>query len=323
MNLAQILSEWLESCPLRDYGSSLLPLVQEAACEDAHGDLGSWCRALAEMHDLQPSHVALCSDAITIGRASDVDDIQALQLREQLQLLHPWRKGPFSLFGIDIDTEWRSNLKWQRLASAIEPLNGRRVLDVGCGNGYYLWRMRGMGAAEVVGIDPALKFLIQFLACRRFLPDEPVWLLPLKDEQLPSEARLFDTVFSMGVLYHRRSPVDHLLQLRDMLRPGGELVLETLVIDGDAQQILVPEGRYAQMRNVWFIPSTLALENWLRRAGFKAVRTIDVCQTTSEEQRGTEWMRFHSLTDFLEPGNPDKTVEGYPAPKRAILLAKA
>ncbi|PMC22346.1 tRNA 5-methoxyuridine(34)/uridine 5-oxyacetic acid(34) synthase CmoB, partial [Klebsiella aerogenes] len=44
----------------------------------------------------------------------------------------------------------------------------------------------------------------------------------------------------MGVLYHRRSPLDHLWQLKDQLAPGGELVLETLVIEGDENTVLVP-----------------------------------------------------------------------------------
>ena len=56
----------------------------------------------------------------------------------------------------------------------------------------------------------------------------------------------------MGVLYHRRSPIDHLLELKGCLQTGGELVLETLVIDGGLGEVLVPENRYAKMRNVWF-----------------------------------------------------------------------
>ncbi|MFT7140778.1 MAG: tRNA (mo5U34)-methyltransferase, partial [Sulfitobacter sp.] len=68
-------------------------------------------------------------------------------------------------------------------------------------------------------------------------------------------------------------------------------------------------------------PSPAALENWLRRAGFVNVRTVDVNQTSVEEQRATEWMDFHSLAEFLDPNDSNLTAEGLPAPKRAIVIA--
>ena len=233
----------------------------------------------------------------------------------------PWRKGPFELFGVHIDTEWRSDWKWSRVAPHLE-LAGKRILDVGCGNGYYMWRMLGAGAEAVVGVDPNWLFLNQFLAVKNYLPDAAAWHLPLALEELPAKLEGFDTVFSMGVLYHRRSPIDHLLDLKDTLLRGGELVLETLVVEGDAQQVLVPEDRYAMMRNVWFLPSVPALELWLRRAGFVDVRCVDVSTTSVEEQRATDWMRFQSLPDFLDPADHSRTVEGLPAPTRAVLLAR-
>ena len=53
-------------------------------------------------------------------------------LRDQLQTLQPWRKGPFSLFGVHIDTEWRSDWKWSRVAphlsAARRPHRARRRL---------------------------------------------------------------------------------------------------------------------------------------------------------------------------------------------------
>ncbi len=113
-----------------------------------------------------------------------------------------------------------------------------------------------------------------------------------------------------------------MLELKDCLVQGGELVLETLVIEGDAQQVLVPEDRYAQMRNVWFLPSVATLSLWLRRAGFTEVRCVDVSTTSTEEQRSTDWMRYQSLAEFLHPDNPSLTIEGLPAPKRAVMIAR-
>nr|WP_169730591.1 DUF1698 domain-containing protein [Carnimonas nigrificans] len=41
----------------------------------------------------------------------------------------------------------------------------------------------------------------------------------------------------------------------------------------------------------------------------------------ADEQRSTEWMTFQSLKDFLDPEDQHKTIEGYPAPRRALLVA--
>jgi tRNA (mo5U34)-methyltransferase len=230
-------------------------------------------------------------------------------------------QGPFDLFGVHVDTEWRSDWKWSRVAPHLD-LKGKRILDVGCGNGYYMWRMLGAGADSVIGVDPNWLFFCQFQAVQRYLQQEAAWHLPFPFEDLPPNLEGFDTVFSMGVFYHRRSPIEHLLALKDCLVKGGELVLETLVIEGDSNQVLVPEDRYAQMRNVWFLPSVPALERWLRRAGFSDVRCVDVSVTTVEEQRATEWMKYQSLSDFLDPNDHSKTIEGLPAPMRAVIVAK-
>ena len=127
----------------------------------------------------------------------------------------------------------------------------------------------------------------------------------------------------MGVLYHRRSPMDHLQELKDCLRPGGQLVLETLVIEGRQGDTLVPEGRYARMGNVWFLPSCGTLLGWLRKLGFVDPEVVDVAVTSTDEQRSTNWMKFHSLKNFLDPEESSKTIEGYPAPMRAVVTAHA
>ncbi len=126
----------------------------------------------------------------------------------------------------------------------------------------------------------------------------------------------------MGILYHRRSPMDHLQELRDCLRPGGQLVLETLVIEGELGHTLVPQGRYARMGNVWFLPSCETLMSWLKKMGFEEPELIDVSVTTTDEQRSTDWMCFHSLSDFLDPEDHSKSIEGHPAPRRAIITAR-
>lgn len=298
-------------------------LVAERFDPANHGDLPKWCAALAALPTVAPATLDLNQGAPVIGLAEQLAPAQRAEFSETLMKLHPWRKGPLNLFGEYINTEWRSDWKWERVQPFLSSLSGRRILDVGCGNGYYALRMLGGGARFVLGIDPTLLSVMQFCALKRMIPQAPFSVLPLGIEDLPKGLNSFDSVFSMGVFYHRKSPFDHLAELREALVPGGELVLETLVIEGREGEVLVPRDRYAQMRNVWFLPSCLTLERWLERAGFRDVRCVDVTTTSTQEQRTTEWMTFKSLADFLDPSDPTKTVEGYPAPKRAVFVANA
>ncbi len=289
--------------------------------EDLHGEFKHWQKTLAALPNTQSSHIDLAS-TVSVGLRDEISDGEFKRLENLLKKLKPWRKGPYYLHGLHIDTEWRSDFKWQRLQDEISDLTDRYVLDIGCGSGYHLWRMRGAGAKFVVGIDPTQLFFMQFQAIQHFIKDYQVNLLPIGVEQLP-KLKAFDTVFAMGVLYHRRSPIDFLYQLKDQLVKGGELVLETLVVDGDKNTVLVPGERYAKMRNVWFLPSTEAMCAWLERCGFTDIKLINTDITALEEQRKTTWIDTESLQDFLDPNDHTKTIEGYPAPKRAIFIAKA
>ncbi len=284
-----------------------------------HGDFLRWQAALDSLPEIANSVADFNAAAVTVTGACQ----DAQQLDTSLRALRPWRKGPYRLNDILIDSEWRSDWKWERIESELTSLQGRTVLDVGCGNGYHCWRMLAQDPKLVLGIDPSMLFNLQFRALQRYIQDPRIHVLPLGIQHMPADMHWFDTVFSMGVLYHRKSPFEHLQQLRGLLKPGGELCLETLVIDGAAGQVLVPEHRYARMNNVWFIPSVIELGRWLRRGGFSEVRVVDVSRTTTDEQRSTEWMTFESLHECLDATNPQLTIEGYPAPTRAVVLATA
>ena len=278
-----------------------------------HGRAEEWDAALATVQSSTQAS-QFDTDTVSVGDPkADFEDV--------LSMFLPWRKGPFQVGKTLVDTEWRSDWKWQRISRHIEPLEGKRVLDIGCGIGYHLFRMLGAGADLALGIDPTILFNYQFSLLQRLSQPNRAYLLPLRSEHLPQFGG-FDTVFSLGVLYHRRSPIDHLKELLSFAKPGGELVLETLIVEGDQNTLLIPRDRYAKMANVWFIPSTSMLELMLRRAGFIDVKTVDVNVTSLEEQRATKWMQFQSLEDYLDPTDKTKTVEGYPAPTRAVLVAR-
>ena len=290
-----------------------------------HGDCAGWLDAIERLPVVTPSAFRLDTDAVKIGRAEDCSPSRRVAIRQQLQRLLPWRKGPFNLFGLSVDAEWRSDMKWRRVQDGISSLSGRTVLDIGCGNGYYGWRMLGAGAKKVVGTDPTLRYVMQQRALAKYLPEAPFDILPWTLEQLVSARDNFgefDTVFSMGVIYHQRDPVAHIRDALRLLRAGGELALESLIIDERHGALLQPRGRYAQMRNVWAIPSVSTLRDWLSGAGLGDLRVVDVSVTTPAEQRATEWTFSQSLADFLDPDDARLTVEGYPAPRRALVVCQ-
>ena len=281
-----------------------------------HGDLPRWLGALERLPDVQPTEISLGPVVSADSAATTHEDRD--RLGAGLRSLVPWRKGPFNLFGVDIDSEWRSDVKWSRIAPHVD-LEGRRVLDVGCGNGYYGWRMLAAGARSVVGIDPSLLYVLQHAAVAYYVDRAGArnTVLPVGLEAFPV-AEPFDAVFSMGVVYHRRDPAGHVQALAGHAHEATVLVLECLVVDHGP---LKPRDRYARMRNVWMVPDLPLLCRWLADAGFREARVVDVSTTTTAEQRATAWMPYESLASALDPRDPSLTVEGYPAPKRAVIIA--
>ena len=282
-----------------------------------HGDLKCWSEAMSRIPSMDPA-------SRTLGRAvglAHIPEAAEQPLKNALRGLMPWRKGPFKFGPIDLDTEWRSDLKWDRLQAKIN-LMGHRVLDVGSGSGYHLWRMLEAGAQEVLGIDPSVLFHCQFATVKSILGHPNAASLPVTLEEFDAGILDFDTVFSMGVLYHRKDPIHHLEQLKRWIKPGGQLILETLVIDGDETTCLAPPDRYARMNNVWFLPSVAALSRWLERVGFESIECLDVSVTTTEEQRKTDWMQFESFEYAIDPNNDALTIEGLQRPTRAALRTR-
>lgn len=311
----------LAATPLALWADALADSVMNQGHALKHGHLPQWEQAVTDLPAVADTRWSLLEGTLRIE--GSFRDEQVRQLQASLMQLMPWRKGPFQIGPIIIDTEWRSDWKWNRIAEHLQPLRDRVVLDVGCGSGYHLWCMRAAGARLVVGIDPSLLYLKQFDAIQHYARDTAVHFLPLPMEALPLAMHAFDTVFSMGVLYHRRDPAPHLEELLQALKPGGELVLETLVIPGSDDISLAIADRYANMRNIYELPSATRLEAWVEAAGFRNVRTISVQHTSGEEQRSTPWMQSHSLQQALDPDDNTLTIEGYPRPLRAVVLAQA
>lgn len=288
-----------------------------------HGHFPQWNKAYEDILENRSHHYNFSRDVIEIGHADELDSNEKDQLHHCLTELIPWRKGPFNFFGTPLDAEWRSDFKWSRILPLLPELKNKKILDVGCGNGYYMLRMLGAGASQVIGVDPNLLYLSQFYSIKKLLKNSiDAHLLPIPFEDLPVEFNFFDCVFSMGVLYHRRDPLEHLQCLYQHTKPWGHVLLETLIIDADDIQEIIPKDRYAGMRNVWSIPSAPLVIQWLEQSGFRNCKLLDQDKTSLTEQRSTQWMPNHSLANFLDSHDADKTIEGYPAPLRAIFSAQ-
>ena len=298
----------------RRAAADLAARVRDATAPERHGRLSEWQAALDRLPTAKPGwrvdHGVLVAGEPVAAQDTAVD---------ALKRLVPWRKGPLRLAGVAIDTEWRSDWKWDRVAPRVD-LAGRHVLDIGGGNGYFAWRMLDAGAASVTVCDPTLVFWMQHRAIARFAGPAALDFLPLRFEDLPTVAA-FDVVFSMGVLYHRRDPLEHLDRIAGQLVPGGMLVLETLILPGDGLEELDPPDRYANMRNVHRLPTAPRLAAWLEASGYVDIEVRDRTRTTTDEQRPTAWMPFHSLAHALAPDG-NATVEGHPPPLRAVVTAR-
>jgi len=242
------------------------------------------------------------------------------QFLNAAKALMPWRKGPFTLCDTFIDTEWRSNIKYDLIEPHLS-VKDKIVADVGCNNGYYMFRLLAQNPKRLVGFDPSPLFNLQFELFDKFVHSGIIYEL-LGIEHLEFYEHKFDIILCLGVLYHRSDPIASLKSLAKALNKRGEIIIDTLIIQGDDELCLFPKDRYAAMRNVYFLPTIPALKNWLYRAGFEDIEVIAVKQTDFEEQRKTEWIGSQSLNNFLQSDDMSKTVEGYPAPLRGYLKAR-
>jgi len=317
-----MLDDFLKQCSK----SKLSPLcdqltdMSEQAFSANNGNIPRWESAIESIKTQPQGEAQYSTPYLKINSKN----INKAQLESSLKQLMPWRKGPYQIDDLQLDSEWRGDMKWDRVTPHIQSLKGKTVLDVGAGNGYFTYLMALSGAEIALGIEPFLLFNYQFQAVRSLINNSPnAFVLPLKLEQIPSKP-IFDTVFSMGVLYHQKDHLLHLQQLKEIMSEGGELVLETLVIDKQHGDQIIPEDRYARMRNVWCLPSTDTLHTWLEQTGFKNIKLVDVTKTTPKEQRATHWIgdNTQSLKDFLDPNDDNLTIEGLPAPKRAIFICR-
>jgi tRNA (mo5U34)-methyltransferase len=267
-------------------------------------------------------HVDCTGDTVIIGRPEEINEDERQRVTKHLRSFMPWRKGPFSVFGIDIDAEWRSQRKWQRLLPELPDLGGKIIADIGCNNGYYMFRMAPFSPRLVLGFEPSVQHYYCFKALNVMagVPELDIDLLGI--EHLNLFATCFDVVFLMGIIYHRPSPIDTLRDILCSLKPGGTLIVESQAIPGENPFALFPDETYAKVPGTYFVPTGSCLSNWMKKAGFADIKLFCTHEMSDREQRRTDWMTFESFNDFIDPTNPQLTVEGYPAPCRIFIKGR-
>jgi len=279
-----------------------------------------WYLQLQEACKIEKSDLEIdYGDWFSVGKKEDLTNDEYEVIVETAKKLIPWRKGPFKIFGLEIDSEWQSNIKYNLIRPYFN-LKDKVVADIGCNNGYYMFRMLEDKPKRLIGFDPSPLTLHQFEFINHFVKSDIVYEM-LGVEHLEFYNNNFDFIFMLGVLYHRPDPVGTLKSLARGLNSKGEILIDTFMIDGEDEICLTPNKRYSKIPNIYFIPTIPALKNWLERAGFENIEVLATTVTTSEEQRKTEWSFDQSLEDFLDENDKTKTVEGYPAPKRVYVKA--
>ncbi len=274
---------------------------------------------------VQTQYFNFSTDEIKIGIKKELSSEEFLNIEKHLFKLIPWRKGPFNFFGHKIDTEWQSQLKWKLLKPFINQIQNKKVLDIGANSGYYMFKILEHKPKFVLGIDPTIPFKLQFETFKKYLPSLPCFYELLGIEDLIHFHKSFDIIFCMGILYHQKSPIDTLKNLKKVISNQGKVFLETLVIKGENEFVLSPYKTYGKMKNCYFIPTVKALKGWCLRAGFQKIKLISNLKTTLNDQRNTPFYPrpMQTLKDFLDPKNRSKTIEGYPAHQRVLFELEA
>ncbi|SQE24391.1 methyltransferase [Campylobacter jejuni subsp. doylei] len=256
-------------------------------------------------------------DSVNLSTNSQAKD-EILTITKKLK---PWRKGPFKIDDLFIDTEWQSFIKFNILKPFMGEISQKYIADIGCNNGYYMFKMLEFNPAKLIGFDPSIKYRLQFELINA-LAKTPIKYELLGVEDLPSYGLKFDVIFCLGVIYHRSDPIKMLKDLKAGLKKNGIIFLDTMYIEDEREIAFVPNKTYSKIPNIYFVPSISALKNWCERAGFKEFEVLATKKTDENEQRKTEWIDSFSLENFLDPKDKNLTIEGYEAPKRVYVRIK-
>ena len=281
-----------------------------------------WREGAAGVEGIRASRLSIEGDRVRFGSAEDLNEEEAERVGESLKAFLPWKKGPYEIFGHAIDSEWRSDIKWQRILPYLGEVKDTVVADIGCHNGYYMYHLRALGAKNVIGFEPMPINYFNHQLMQNIYPTPEISLELFGVEHVDLFPESFDLILCMGILYHHTDPIGLLRKMRIALKPKGRIMIDCQGISGDDCISLTPTNRYAGATGVWFLPTMSCLQNWIRRAGFSQQIPFYSAPLDSHEQRATPWANVKSLKDFLNPEDKTHTIEGHPAPWRHYIMVK-
>ena len=286
-----------------------------------HGNLNKWIKILNSLPIIPTNYLDYFGSSITIGEKDEINEVQIKTLEKELLKLSPWRKGPFNIFGLEIDSEWCSDKKWQRIQSHLPNIKGMKIADIGCSNGYYSYKLLGLKPDLIVGMDKTALYVMQFLALKFYTKQiQELVVLPCSSEEFDFKKINFDLVLSMGILYHSKNPCNHLNSLKQLVKKNGYIILETIISNLPDNIDVNKNQTYAGMKNIGTIFTKKNLNDLMISNGFKNIEIVNDSFTDSSEQRSTKWMNGKSLREFILPNG--NTLEGYPPVCRSIFVAQ-
>lgn len=211
---------------------------------------------------------------------------------------------------------------WDNLRKVRNKVNYKNkiVLDIATFDGMFAFEAEKIGAKKVIATDCLYNSLDNFLFCRQILNSKktkpffnisPYNLSDRLDvffqedfsNKLKNYYRKFDIVQHFGLLYHLKDPMISLAEARNVLRTGGNLIIETDVILNKNESVMVFNGlpNNSRLRNnvsVWWAPTKKCLFEMLEASLFEVKEA-----TYSEiffDVPQNKWGKFKNSTKFQE-----------------------
>lgn len=287
-----------DSCHLSDISRQNIRYLRENQLSylRLHSGLQKHIEAVGRVFEF--SKTQPCSLSIGVQGEIEIssrqeDSAAKLCLAEVLSLFCPWRLGPWRICGHYIDSQWRGEMKWNRIIERYPhllegDLKGKCVADVGAHNGYYMYRLSFSRAKWVVGFEPVAKHYCAYHIIQNLVRVPNLYLEPFGYQGLKFYPRYFDVIFCMGVLYHHTDPVGILRMIHASLCTGGYLILDTQGISGDRSVAFMPRKFYKGRKGYWWLPTLSCLLNMIQRAGFQKNEVFYQGILTEKEQRSSK-----------------------------------
>jgi tRNA (mo5U34)-methyltransferase len=210
------------------------------------------------------------------------------ELRELFDSLKPWLHL-IDVHGVPTKTEpaWGEYLEhprhlWEEVSELLPDLAGKRVLDVGCNDGFFLFACRRLGAEEVVGIETDEHFVNHAALVNRLLDLGGIIVHRMSAYDIGETLGRFDVTLALGLIYHLKSPLFFFERVAPIT--SSMIVVETAVRNSNEDRANrergVPgapamdfiENPPAQLHPEggpnWWVPNTECVQAMLRACGF-------------------------------------------------------